>query len=175
MSRYYNYSRNSYTSDWKSYIGPILVGIVVVIAIAWGIAECCCTRTFIGKLASKESTISYSHDRERTVVNTSVDEDGDVHTSVDTEGENETICRINYRLTFYSEGELREVSAGMFSGRVGTCNADMAAYHVLMSTHTVPAFYVHSKVDTEYLVTVSGWLLDGKVEDITPMDSIKAE
>lgn len=171
MSYYSRYSRNYNSSDWKSYMGPVAIGLVVVLVIAWGIAEFACTRTFIGTLNSKHASVTYTYDQERMCVD--VDEDGDTH--VTTKGDDETVAHKKYILTFFSDGEMREVTAGNFRARVPYVRREDLALAALNNSHAEPGFYTHAKTNTEYLVTVSGWLLDGTVEDLTPMDSIKAE
>jgi hypothetical protein len=65
MSRYYNYSSNSYGSNWKTYVGPVRLGLVVVLFIVWAIMEFACSRTFVGTLVSREAPITFTYDEEQ--------------------------------------------------------------------------------------------------------------
>jgi hypothetical protein len=162
MSYYYRPHNRFYDA-----IPAILVGLALVLAASWLVAEFVCTRTFIGTLVSKETPISFTHDSERTYY----DDKGNRHTS----GDDETIAYKKYLLTFYAEGEMREITAGTSRGCVPYVRADAAALQALAANDVEPAHYTHTKMNTEYLVKVSGWLLDGSIEEITPMSAIKAE
>jgi hypothetical protein len=70
---------------------------------------------------------------------------------------------------------MREITTGTSRGRVPYVRADAAALQALAMNDTEPPHYTYAKMNTEYLVKVSGWLLDGSIEDMTPMSSIKAE
>lgn len=170
MSRYYNYSTNSYRSgfsNWKSYVGPVLLVLVVVLLVIWMIMEFACSRTFVGTLVSKETPISFSYDEEEVTY----DDKGRRHTS----GDDETIAYKKYLLTFYCDGKMREVTAGSSRGRTPNVRRNDLALAALYQNDVEPPHYTYSKMNTEYLVKVSGWLLDGTVEDLTPLASIKAE
>lgn len=152
-------------------IPAILVGLALVLAASWLVAEFVCTRTFIGTLVSKDCPVSFTYDSERVVMET----DGEGHVSTSIEGDDETIAYKKYLLTFYAEGEMREITAGTSRGRVPYVRADAAALQALAANDVEPAHYTYTKMNVEYLVTVSGWLLDGSIEEITPMSAIKAE
>jgi hypothetical protein len=49
------------------------------------------------------------------------------------------------------------------------------ALAALAANDVEPPIYTYGKVNVEYIVKVSGWLLDGTVEDMTPMSSVKVE
>jgi hypothetical protein len=49
------------------------------------------------------------------------------------------------------------------------------ALAALAANDVEPPHYTHAKLNTEYLVKVSGWLIDGRIEDITPMVSVRVE
>ena len=148
-------------------IPAILVGVVVALVIAWAIAEFCCTRTFVGTLVSKEAPISFSYDEERSYY----DDKGKRHTS----GDDETIAHKKYLLTFYADGEMRTVTAGSSRGRTPRVRREDLALAALAANDVEPVHYTHGKLNVEYIVKVSGWLLDGTVEDMTPMSAVKVE
>jgi hypothetical protein len=160
---YYSRPRNRFYDS----IPAILAILVAVLVASWLVAEFVCTRTFIGTLVSKETPIYFTYDEERLTV----DSDGDVSTT----GDDETIAYKKYLLTFYADGEMREITAGTSRGRVPYVRADAAALQALAANDVEPAHYTYTKMNVEYLVTVSGWLLDGSIEEITPMSAIKAE
>jgi len=162
MSYYSGYRPESRWSNLKDALPLVLLVLVVVLTVAWLIAEFVCTRSFIGTLSFKETEVSYSHERRR------LGEDG-------WEGEDETTARIDYKLTFYSEGKLRPVSVDYFSESVKRVNADSEALQKLMASHVEPALYTHTQTELTYLVTVSGWLLDGKLIDAVNINTIRAE
>lgn len=166
MSYYYRPRNRFYGA-----IPAILVGIAVTLAVAWGIAEIVCTRTFIGTLVSKEAPITFTHDERRLVTHT----DGEGHVSISHKGNDETIAHKRYLLAFYADGEMRQITAGTARGCVPYVRAEAAALQALAANDVEPAHYTHTKTNVEYLVTVSGWLLDGSIEEITPMSAIKAE
>jgi hypothetical protein len=174
---YYSSYRASQTpfEKFKEVLPFVAIGTFVVLAVAWVIAEFACTRSFVGTLSSKEAAVCYSYDHERTEIKVHTDKDGNTHVSTHHRGSDETVAHINYKLAFYSEGELRNISAGKFSGRVGRVNADEAAYQTLMSNHTEPGLYTHTRKDVTYLVTVSGWLLDGTLVDAVDVNTLPAE
>lgn len=149
----------------------ILLVIGVLLVITWVIAEFCCTRTFIGTLVSKETPITFTYDEERLTVET----DSEGNTSVETTGDDETIAYKRYLLTFYADGEMREITAGTSRGRVPYVHADAAALQALAANDVEPPTYTYAKMNVEYMVTVSGWLLDGTVEDVTPMSAVRVE
>ncbi len=171
MSRYNNYSSNRYGSNWKSYVGPVLLGLVVVLGITWAIMEFACSRTFVGTLVSREAPITFTYDEERVTVTT--DDEGETHIS--TTGDDETIAYKKYLLTFYANGEMRTVTAGSSRGRSPHVHREDLALAALAANDVEPPHYTYAKMNAEYLVKVSGWLLDGTVEDLTLLDSIKAE
>ena len=158
-SRYRPESRWLSIKDALPFVAIILVGVLLV---AWMIAEFACTRSFVGTLSFKETEVSYSHERRR------LGEDG-------WEGEDKTTARIDYKLTFYSEGKLRPITVDYFSESVKRVNADSEALQKLMASHVEPALYTHTQTELTYLVTVSGWLLDGKLIDAVNINTIRAE
>jgi len=165
------YSNYNNSSRFKELVPGILLVIVLVLGIGWMIAEFACTRTFVGTVVSKDSTITFSHDERETHIRT--DKEGNV--KVTHSGTDETIAYKKYIVTFYCEGKMREITTGTSRGRVPYVRADAAALQALAMNDTEPPHYTYAKMNTEYLVKVSGWLLDGSIEDMTPMSSIKAE
>lgn len=157
--------------DWKSLFLISLIGTVVVALVAWLIAEFACTRSFVGALVSKTTTVWYSYDEERTTVHT--DDDG--HTTVSRDGDDETVAHERYVLTFYVDGRMREVSAGTRSAKVPYVRADALALRRLRETTSEPPVYTHASVKRQYLVKVSGWLIDGTVKELVDLATIKAE
>ena len=168
------YTNNRYYHSSNDY-GKILLtlGIFILIAllIGWIVMECTHTRTFTGKLHSKNTEIWYTHDEERLV--SSIDSDGNLSTH--TEGTDETTAHIKYVLNFYSEGKLRSVSAGNYHATVYRLHAEQMAYQKLMSSHNEPPHYTYSKESEDYLVDLSGWLVDGVIKDLTILRFVPRE
>lgn len=157
--------------DWKSIIlftSAVLVGVALI---AWSIAEFVCTRSFVGTLVGKNTSVWYSYDEERTVVRT--DSKGNV--TIETEGDDETVAHQSYVLTFYVEGRMREVSAGTRRARVPYVRAAAVALKRLQDTTSEPPIYTHAQTTRQYVVKVSGWLLDGTVKELEDLATIKAE
>jgi len=147
----------------KEALPVVAIGLVVVLAIAWVIAEFACTRSFVGRLSSKHTEVDYKDNRKHP------DGEGGFH------GENSTVAYIDYKLLFYVEGSLRPVSAGKFSAKINRRHAEEEAYDRLMSEHVEPALYTHTQKELTYLVTVKGWLLDGTLVDAVNVDTLPAE
>ena len=162
MSYYSSYRPESRWSNLKDALPLVLLVLVGILTVAWMIAEFACTRTFVGTLSFKGTEVSYSHERRR------LGEDG-------WEGEDKTTARIDYKLTFYSEGKLRPVSVDYFSESVKRVNADSEALQKLMASHVEPGLYTHTRPNVTYIVTVSGWLLDGRLIDAVNIDTVPAE
>ena len=148
-------------------IPPVLLVVGVLLVIAWAIAEFGCSRSFVGTLVSKETPISFSHDEERLTV------DSEGHVS--TEGDDETIAYKQYVLTFYADGEMRTVTAGTSRGRVPYVYRDDLALAALAAHDVEPAYYTHGKTNVQYVVKVSGWLMDGTIQEMTPLSAMKVE
>lgn len=157
--------------DWKAFF--IAAGLIVagVLLVAWLIAEFVCTRSFVGSLVGKNTVVWFSHDEERTVVNT----DSEGHTSVSREGDDETVAHERYVLTFYVDGKMREVPAGSCSARVPYVRADDLAMKRLRETTSEPPVYTYAVVRRQYLVKVRGWMVDGTVKELVDLATIKAE
>lgn len=116
---------------------------------------------------SREAPISFTYDEERISINSK----GELTTS----GDDETIAYKRYLLTFYANGEMRTVTAGTSRGRTPRVRRGDLALAALAANDVEPPHYTYGKVETEYLVKVSGWLIDGTVEDMTPVSSVKVE
>jgi hypothetical protein len=153
--------------DYKGIAMAVTLCLLGAAFIAWIIAEFCCTRTFVGTLVSREAPITFTYDEERL----SVDSDGKLETS----GDDETIAYKRYLLTFYANGEMRTVTAGTSRGYTPHVKREDLALAALAANDVEPPLYTYGKVNVEYIVKVSGWLLDGTVEDMTPMSSVKVE
>ena len=162
MSYYSRYRPESRWQSIKDALPLVLIVLVGVLLVAWMIAEFACTRSFVGTLSFKETEVSYSHERRR------LGEDG-------WEGEDKTTARIDYKLTFYSEGKLRPVSVDYFTKSVKRVNADSEALQKLMENHVEPGLYTHTQTELTYIVTVRGWLLDGMLVDAVNIDTVPAE
>lgn len=150
------------------------IGAIIAVAITllgWMIAEFACTRSFVGTLVSRDATISYDHDERRMVIKE--DKDGDRHVSY--QGSDRTTAHRVYRLTFYAEGQMREIKAGSYSDSVPYVRADTLALQKLDEESVEPAFYTHGKLQQQYVVKVRGWLLDGSIVEMTDLATIKAE
>lgn len=161
---YYGYRpRNRFLE----FLPAILLGVGVLLVISWAVAEFCCTRTFVGTLVSKEAPITFSYDEERTYY----DDKGNRHTS----GDDETIAHKKYLLTFYADGEMRTVTAGGSRGRTPRVRREDLALAALAANDVEPPTYTHSRLNVEYVVKVSGWLLDGTVEEVTPLSAVRLE
>ena len=143
----------------------------VLLAIAFVSVESCSTHTYVGTLVGKDAPVSITHDERETEIET--DEDGNM--SIRTTGEDATTAHIVYNLTFDVEGKLREIPVERFSSKVMVKYADQLALNSLWSSHSPPPFYVHSKINREYVVKVCGWLGDWGVLDLTDMATMKAE
>ncbi len=149
----------------------VTICLLGVATIGWIVAEFTCSRTFVGTLVSRETTITFSYDEERTTIKT--DGNGMPHTS--TTGDDETIAYKKYLLTFYADGEMRTVTAGTSRGYTPHVRREDLALAALAANDVEPPIYTYAKLETQYLVQVSGWLIDGTVRDITPLETIKAE
>jgi hypothetical protein len=157
--------------DLKAWLG---IGSIIVVCLAllgWLIAEFACTRSFVGTLVSRDATVSYDHDERRMVIKE--DKDGDRHVSY--RGSDRTTARRVYRLTFYAEGQMREIKAGSYSASVPYVRSDMLALQKLNEACVEPTFYTHGKLQQQYVVKVRGWLLDGSIVEMTDLATIKAE
>lgn len=143
------------------------LGVGFLLLISWAIAEFCSTRTFVGTLVSKETPITFTYDEERLTI----DDKGHVSTT----GDDETIAHKRYLLTFYCEGEMRTVTAGGSRGRTPYVRREDLALAALAANDVEPPTYTHSKLNVEYIVKVSGWLLDGTVEEVTPLSAVRLE
>lgn len=67
------------------------------------------------------------------------------------------------------------MSVDYFSEYVKRVNADSEALQKLMASHIEPALYTHARPEVTYLVTVSGWLLDGSLVDAVDVNTLPAE
>ena len=170
MPYYGSYSYRS-RPDYKSIAMVVTLCLLGAAFIAWIIAEFACSRTFVGTLVSREAPITFTYDQERLTVET--DDKGNTHIS--TTGDDETIAYKKYLLTFYADGEMRTVIAGTARGRTPRVRREDLALAALAANDVEPPIYTHAKMNTEYIVKVSGWLIDGTVEDITPMSNVKVE
>lgn len=158
--------------DWGSL--AMIAGVVLVVGLlaAWLIAEFVCTRSFVGTLVGKHDEVSYQHDERETTVST--DSDGDV--SVSTSGDNETIAIRTYILTFFVEDrKMRPVKVGTQRARVPYVRADAMALQKLNAEAVEPAFYTHGQLRRQYLVKVSGWLIDGTVTEMIDIATMNTE
>jgi hypothetical protein len=163
--RYYGSYRSS--PDYKGIAMVVALCLLGALFIGWIIAEFCCTRTFVGTLVSREAPITFTYDEERLSINS----EGELETS----GDDETIAYKRYLLTFYADGDMRTVTAGTSRGRTPRVRREDLALAALAANDVEPPIYTYGKVNVEYIVKVSGWLLDGTVEDMTPMSSVKVE
>lgn len=151
--------------DYKSIAMGTIAVIFILAVITWGIVECCSSREFYGVLSSKEDNTSYTYDSEHMV--TSTDEDGNI--SISMEGDDATTAHREWVLNFYSDGNIRRIVVQRSSYtiyRLGN-NAEAEAMNMLNQNYFEPALYTHLKIDTGYIVKVSGWLVDGTLEDAT--------
>jgi hypothetical protein len=144
----------------------ISLAIVGVLLVTWLILEFACTRTFVGTLVARDNPIHISFNHSHRVYD---DEDK----RWETRGEDATTGTQTFYLTFYSEGKMRNIKVGSNYTKIRQADVELAVRQAL-AAKDVPAEY-HSPMKIEYLVKVRGWLLDGSLDDLTPMAAIKAE
>jgi hypothetical protein len=150
----------------KDKIIAILLITLGVMLVTWLILEFACTRTFIGTLVARDNPISISVSYSRRVY----DEEDD---RWETRGEDATTGTQSFYLTFYSEGQMRNIKVGSNYTKIRQANVELAVRQALAAKDVPPEYNAPMKI--EYLVKVRGWLLDGSLDDLTPMAAIKAE
>lgn len=155
----------------KQLLLPALGIIAPLLLVAWLVAELVCERSFVGTLASKHDEVNYYHDERETDIET----DAEGRVSVTTSGTDETVATRRYLLTFSVDGRTRMITAGAQSARVPYVRADHMALQRLNASAVEPALYTHCTLQRQYLVKVRGWLLDGRLVEITDLATIAAE
>lgn len=120
-------------------------------------------RTFIGKLTSKTSEITFTYDEESLSVNS----DGEIELT----GEDETIAYKTYRLQFYVDGRIEDVFVNQYAGKTPNVKREDLALQELSAVDIEPPEWTHAKENADYLVKTSCGIL----KDITPLITIKIE
>lgn len=158
---------------WCGLFVLVLLGVGIIAGIVMEISG---RRTFVGALIQKRTDVTFSHDERETIV--TVDGDGEV--CVITDGTDETIATRRYVLTFATDDgeggvQQREIVAGSQSARVPLVRADQLALQRLNETAVEPGEYTHARIQRSYLVSVRGWLFDGRLLEITDLATINTE
>lgn len=145
---------------------PLVIAIVIIVSlVVFFCIEGFSTKSFIGTLVSKSEHTEFTYDHETTTM--TVDSDGEI--SYDTIGDDSTTFHKEWKLAFYVEGELKEVYVDRKSYtvyRLGN-GAEQEAESQFNINYSEPPLYTHPKVNTDYVVTTTGWSTTGFIKDIS--------